>query len=200
MAHTAKSLFDLNIESAQHCLTLYSGLKKLGSGLEISWLLRSAIVFSVSALDSYFHDKIKYRAGRYRLNNLPAAMETFEIPLGDLRKWERATRKGNVIRNWLTDYYAVRPLQRREDIADALKVVGIEKFWSTIEPNQEKRAALIDELRGFVDRRNKIAHEGDRQTSRVSGKRLRPISRDHAAECIDFVITLVGRIEKSFPA
>jgi hypothetical protein len=140
-SHTAKSLFDLNIESAAHCLQLYRGIEALNTNLQISWLLRAAVVFSVSALDAYFHDKVKYRAGHFDLADMPSAMAKFRVPLEDLTKWENARRKGNVLRNWLVQHYSVRPLQKTQDIADALKMVDINDLWATVEPNSPQREA-----------------------------------------------------------
>ena len=63
MPHSAQSLFEQNILSAEECLALFDGVTKLKVGLQIDWVLRAAIVFVVSALDTYFHDKIRYRTG-----------------------------------------------------------------------------------------------------------------------------------------
>lgn len=198
-AHTAKSLFDMNVQSSDDLLQLYDGIEKLGTKLNISWLLRAVVVFSVSALDAYFHDKIKYRAARFSPPKMPVELAKFEVPLGDLLKWETAKRKGNVIRNWLTEHFATRPLQRKEDIDKALKLVDIPPVWSTIEPIQTKQKAMIEEIRAMIRRRNQIAHEGDRGTSRKSGKRLRPINREQAERTLTFTKELVARIEKAFP-
>ncbi len=198
-AHSAKSLFDLNITSAEHCMKLYDGIRKLGSNLKISWLLRAAVVFSISALDAYFHDKIKYRAGKFSASEMPPAMAAFKIPLRGLTKWEDAQRKGNVLRNWLTEHFSTRPLQRQVDIADALKLVGITDLWATIEPNSPKRNALLSDMASQIRRRNQIAHEGDRDPSRRGGKKVRPIDPKYAQGCIDLVKELVTRIEAAFP-
>jgi hypothetical protein len=197
--HSAKSLFDLNMQSVDDCITLYDGVEKLGTKLEISWLLRAAVVFSISALDAYFHDKVKYRAGKFGLNDMPPPLAKFEIPLAELGKWEGAERKGNVIRNWLTAHYSARPLQRKDDIASALKLVGIDDLWPTIEPNSPAREKLLKEMQEFVKRRNQIAHEGDREATRRSGKKLRRIDRKTASDCTAFVRNLVSLIENAFP-
>jgi RiboL-PSP-HEPN len=198
-SHTAKSLFDLNIQSSTDLLKVYDGIEKLGTNLQISWLLRAVVVFSVSALDAYFHDKVKYRAGKFDLQDMPPALAKFEIPLGGLTKWEEAKRKGNVIRNWLTDHFSTIPLQRKDDIANALKMVGVDSVWATIEPDSPKRDAMLEEMREFIRRRNQIAHEGDRQSSRKSGKKLRGINRAFAQNTVDFSKELVRRIENAFP-
>lgn len=197
--HTAKSLFDLNIQSSEDLLRLHEGIQKLGTKLEISWLLRAVVVFSVSALDAYFHDKIKYRAGKFDLQDMPPALAKFQVSLSELTKWEEAKRKGNVIRNWLTEYYSTKPLQRKDDIADALKKVGIGEVWATIEPDSPKRDALLDDMANFIQRRNQIGHEGDRESSRRSGKKLRKIDRKYARRSVDFAKDLVQRIENAFP-
>jgi hypothetical protein len=198
-AHTAKSLFDLNIESAKDCLRLFDGLYKLKPEPNIHWLLRAAVVFAVSALDTYFHDKIKYRVGRFSLNDLPVQLQKFEIPIRELTTWDEAQRKGNVLRNWVMDELAVRPLQSPTAIAEALKLAGIESVWDRIEPNKSHRDKLLVDFNNLVRRRNQISHEGDRQQSRRSGKRLRPIKRKVVADWIDYVEDLVAKVEVAFP-
>jgi hypothetical protein len=197
--HNAKTLFEKNIQSAEELIKLHEGIEKLGTKLEISWLLRAVVVFSVSALDAYFHDKVKYRGAKFDLHDMPPALAKFEIPLSDLSKWDSATRKGNVIRNWLVDFYSTRPLQRQSDISNALKLVGIESLWATVEPNSPAREQWLQKLQAFIKRRNQIAHEGDRESARNSGKKLRAIDQQYAKDCIDFVTDLVNRVEHAFP-
>lgn len=198
-AHSARSLFDLNVQSSDDLLKLYDGIERLDTKLNISWLLRATVVFSIAALDAYFHDKVKYRAGRFDLQDMPPELAKFKIPLGDLSLWEAAERKGNVLRNWVTEHFSPRPLQRQEDIAKALSMVGMQDVWATIEPNSPKRDMLLGQMRQFVQRRNQIAHEGDRESSRKSGKKLRAIDRPYVKSCVDFVKDLIARVEKAFP-
>jgi hypothetical protein len=198
--HTAKSLFAQNIQSAQDSLALYDAISKLSpSGVDIDWVLRSAVVFTVSALDTYFHDKVKYRVGHYSTENLPPSLARFEIPLDQLPKWDKATRKGNVLRNWVVEYLSTKPLQSPSVIADQLKLAGIDSLWNTIEPNNEDRRKLLNQLNELIKRRNQISHEGDRMTSRRSGKKLREIDRDKVVGWIEFAQDLVRKIENAFP-
>lgn len=180
-------------------IKLYDGIEKLGTRLDISWLLRATIVFSVSACDAYFHDKIKYRAGKFDLQDMPPKLAKFQILLGDLTKWDKAVRKGNVIRNWLVDHFSTLPLQRKDAISDALKLVGIESVWATIEPNTPAMEEMLEKMSSFIKRRNQVAHEGDRESSRKSGKKLRAIDREYALECMNFVRELIQKIEHAFP-
>ena len=197
--HTAKTLFDQNILSAKECLSVFDGLSKLKVGVNLDWLLRAAVVFGVSALDTYFHDKVKYRVGKFTLNDLPPQLANFEIPIRELTAWDGAQRKGNALRNWVTDYLAVRPLQSPTSIADALKLAGIDSLWDRIEPNKAHKSALLDQFNRIIRRRNQISHEGDREQSRRSGKKLRPIDRVSVNDWITFVEDLVSKVEAAFP-
>lgn len=199
-SHSAKSLFDKNIQSAYECIALYEGVQQLGSTLDIAWLLRASIVFSVSALDAYFHDKLKYGAARCNTNDMPPELAKFKIPLCELVNWESSKRKGNVLRNWLEQHFSYKPLQRKDDISDAMKLIGIYDLWLTIEPNDKKREELLKKFSDYVKRRNQIAHEGDRESSRRSGKKLRKIDYRYTHNCFIFAMDLVEKIEFAFPS
>jgi hypothetical protein len=165
--HSAHSLFDKNIQSARDCLALYDAIVRLKpSGVNVEWVLRAAVVFTVSALDTYFHDKVRYRVGKFSLENLPPALAQFEVPISQLTAWEEATRNGNTLRNWVTEYLATKPLQGRSAIGEALKLAGISSLWDTMEPDRTQKDLLLKELDALVKRRNQISHEGDRMTSR----------------------------------
>ena len=198
--HTAKNLFERNIKSAKDCVALYNAISKLKpSKVNIKWVLRSAIVFIVSALDTYFHDKIKYRVGRFSLGNLPPSLAKFQISISSLTSWENAKRKGNVLRNWVVDYLSTRPLQSQSIIADAMRLANIQSLWDTIEPDNDAKEKLLENLNSLIKRRNQISHEGDRLTSRKSGKKLRPIKQQQVINWITFVEDLVNKIETAFP-
>lgn len=198
--HSAKSLFATNITSAKDCLALYDGVVNLKpSGLDIEWILRACIVFAVSALDTYFHDKVKYRVGRFSLDNLPPALAKFQIPIAELTSWEKSARKGNTLRNWVVEYLSVRPLQSHDSIVDALKLANIQTFWDTIEPNKANKSQMLKDFNALIKRRNQISHEGDREQSRRSGKALRAIKRDEVVSHIKFVEELVAKAEAAFP-
>ncbi|PJZ64066.1 hypothetical protein CH371_20020 [Leptospira wolffii] len=197
--HSAKSLFDLNITSADDCFKLHLGLTAVQTTMNTEWLLRAAIVFIVSAIDTYFHDKIKYSVGKYKLNNLPKALARFQIPMENLEEWQEAKRKGNVIRNWITEYLAVRPIQKPDIIADYLKLIGIEAFWDTLEKDKTKQKELKEKFNKLITRRNQIAHEGDRQSHRRSGKKLRPIDGQEVEDWIKWSKSFIASIEKVFP-
>jgi RiboL-PSP-HEPN len=197
--HTAKSLFDQNMQNCDHLLNLYDGIQKFASNPNDAWLLRAVVVFSVSALDAYFHDKVKYRVGHFNFTDMPEALRRFEIPIGEIEKWGKATRKGNVLRNWVVEHYSYIPLQTRDDIRDALKLIGIDNVWTAIEPDQALRKAMLIQLREITKRRNQVAHEGDRLAHRSGGKKLRPIDKPYVERIIHNIKALVNRVERVSP-
>jgi hypothetical protein len=198
--HTAKSLFGQNITSAKDSLALYDAIAVLSpQQVNLDWVLRAAVVFTVSSVDAYFHDKVKYRVGKFSLENMPPLLASFEVQVHDLASWDKAKRKGNVFRNWVTEYLSTKPLQSRGAISEAMKLAGIQSLWDTIEPDRAQRESLLHDFDVLISRRNQISHEGDRLTSRRSGKVLRPISRDQVESWISFAEAFVQRIETAFP-
>lgn len=199
--HSAKSLFDKNIQSAKECLQLYDSLIALKpKKVNPEWILRASVVFTVSAIDTYFHDKIRYKVGKFSLENLPPALGSLQIKVKNLIEWDNNERKGNVLRNWVTEYLSTKPLQSQHIIAESLKYAGIEALWDRIEPDPQNKDALLKELNELIKRRNQISHEGDRMTSRSSGKQLREIERDKVDNWIKFSEKLIQKIEDAFPS
>ncbi|PKN48140.1 MAG: hypothetical protein CVU59_00230 [Deltaproteobacteria bacterium HGW-Deltaproteobacteria-17] len=196
--HTAKSLFDLNIVGAKESIALYEGLDKIRVGADITWLLRASIVFSVSAMDAYFHDKVRYRMAQFNVANLPDALRNLQIKMGDLAVWESHKRKGNAIRNIVVERMAFKSLQGMNQIADAMRLCGEEGFWGKVYPDKTIREQVLIELKEYGDRRNDIVHEGDRLSARNSGKVLRDIDLTFAQDCCRFVENLVTAVEQAF--
>jgi len=195
--HTAQALFQKNLSSVDDCVTLYEGINTLRVGIETSWLLRAAVVFLVSAMDTYFHDKIKYGISKLgSLNKMPPALRNHKISVEDLFEWDKSERKGNVLRNWISEHLSYVPLQSSDKIQDYLRYIGISGVWNQIEPDNKKRKEMLDKLNEIIKRRNQIAHEGDRQTARGSGKKLRNLDLVQVKEWRSYIVTLVEQIEK----
>lgn len=65
----------------------------------------------------------------------PPSLGKSEIPVSNIAAWEQAKRRGNVLRNWVTDFLAAKPLQSPDRIADAMNSAAIDGLWVTIEPD-----------------------------------------------------------------
>ena len=194
--HTAYSLFKTNMSSVHDTLSLFRGIRELKVGLDTDWLLRGAVVFLVSAIDTYFHDRIKYGISRATRGGMPEALLRHRITIGDLEDWEVSRRKGNVIRNWIAEHLATIPLQSPDRIAEYMKYIGVDQFWNKIEPDNKKRRKLLDRLNALIKRRNQIAHEGDRLSGRSTGKKLRDISEPEVKEWVSFVESLIQSVNE----
>ena len=199
--HSATSLFTKNMRSAHICLEVFDRMSASTTDLNTRWILRAAVVFVVSALDTYYHDKVKYRLGGcYRARrSLPAQLASFRVPLGELEKWQKAHRRGNVVRDWVMADLARQSLQSPDSITNALKLVDINDYWCTVARPSTQASALKTQWNRLIHRRNQIAHEGDRQQSRRSGKKLRSIGRSTVEKYIRFAEKLVDMTEKAFP-
>jgi HEPN superfamily RiboL-PSP-like protein len=193
--HSALSLFKMNMASVGDSISLYEGIEKLKVGLDTTWLIRGAVVFLVSALDTYFHDRIKYGISKVKADGMPDALLRHRITIGDLEDWEVSRRKGNVIRNWIADYLSTVPLQSPDRIAEYMRYVGVESLWNQVEPDNVKRRKLLEQLNDLIKRRNQIAHEGDRLSGRSTGKKLRSISLPEVQAWVTFVEHLVRTID-----
>lgn len=196
ISHTALSLFKLNMKSVNDTISLYEGIELLQVNLDTDWLLRGAVVFMVSALDTYCHDRIKYGLSKAVGAGMPDALRRHRITIADLGDWEASRRKGNVIRNWIADHLSTVPLQSPDRIAEYMRYIGVEQLWNQVEPDNAKRSKLLATLNEIIKRRNQIAHEGDRLSGRSSGKRLRPISLPKVKEWRKFVEGLVRDMDE----
>jgi hypothetical protein len=80
-----------------------------------------------------------------------------------------------------------------------MKLAGYESLWDRIEPNKSHKQALLEKFNSLIKRRNQISHEGDREQSRGSGKKLRHIDRNGVDVAIRFVQDLIDKVETAFP-
>lgn len=91
-------------------------------------------------------------------------------------------------------------MQSPKVIADTLKLAGIGAFWDTVSPKKKAKSKLQADWNWLIRRRNQIAHEGDRMTSRKSGKNLRSISRNDVGWAMGFATGFVQIVEAAFPS
>ncbi|HVT71921.1 MAG TPA: HEPN domain-containing protein [Lacunisphaera sp.] len=176
-------------------IKLYDGIKALKVRVDYDWLLRGAVVFLVSAFDAYFHDRIKYGVSRLSGAAMPEALRKHRITIGDLADWQASRRKGNIIRNWIAEHLSTIPLQSPERIAEYMRYIGINGFWNLVEPDSNRKKRLLAKLGRIIQRRNQIAHEGDRLAGRKSKKALRTIDEFVVKEWIQWIEELVHDID-----
>ena len=195
---SAIDLFRLSIARVRDLIAVHNSLKAQTSNvLDISDMLRSALVLAVSALDYYIHEVV--RIGMLEIHRgerpEPPAFSGFQISLGNARAGINA---GQNIDSWLEDEirqrHSYKSFQQPNAIADAVRLICDKKLWEEVSINMGSPAKDIkQQLSLIVDRRNKIAHEADIDPSYPIGDRW-PIDELLVNEAVDFIEQVVESI------
>ena len=179
----------------------------------LSDLLRSAVVTSVAALDKYCHDVLIHRLlpqTRRPVKQWCKDLERLSVPLsvvvaavahakrdqggGDSKR----TRPMTIIRNGLQDqFHRRRTLQRPDDIAEALSMVGVKNLWGSCAKRMHAKAEYVkSRLDRIVARRNLIVHESDIvRFRRVRKVTMRRIALTQVADDVAWLRRLVRCID-----
>lgn len=182
----------LNIKSVKELSSIYSLIAENYPLLieQASEILRAEIVLSVSALDCFIHDLIKYGMVEiYQGNRLSSKQfESYQIPFKYLKLIENsqlADDKLGFLETAISEINSKDSYQAPKNIDYALGLININKIWSALANEMNSKADDIKkELSLIVDRRNKIAHEAD--YNNLSGDKF-PIDRNNVNDVISFI-------------
>jgi hypothetical protein len=196
----AIDLFRISITRVRDLIAVHNSLKAQASSvLDLSDMLRAALVLAVSALDYYIHEVV--RIGMLEIHRgqrlEPPAFSGFQISLGNARAGINA---GQNIDSWLEDEirqrHSYKSFQQPNAIADAVRLICDKKLWEEVSINMGSPAKDIkQQLSLIVDRRNKIAHEADIDPTLSLGNRW-PIDELLVNEAVDFLEQVVESIHK----
>ena len=209
--------FQHNIESAKNLTEMYSELRRRrGLGErgrlppdheELLWLPRSAVVAAISSLDAYVHAVLYDRIPRaLRSDAIPEALcdsmsDVLEIRNGKHFRVVFAIISKKKIYGALTKHLrdtklAFQSYQRPEKIIEAYKLLGYADIFELVanmwRGPETSSGDIKRRLVNFVNRRNQIAHEGDRDAN-GSIRRMQP---KYAKDCVDFTENLVLRLNR----
>ncbi|MBE9187703.1 hypothetical protein IQ270_24405 [Microcoleus sp. LEGE 07076] len=194
----AIDLFRISIARVRDLIAVHNSLKAQASSvLDLSDMLRAALVLAVSALDYYIHEIV--RIGMLEIHRgqrpEPPAFSGFQISLGNARAGINA---GQNIDSWLEDEirqrHSYKSFQQPNAIADAVRLICDKKLWEEVSINMGSPAKDIKtQLSLIVDRRNKIAHEADIDPTLSLGNRW-PIDELLVNEAVDFLEQVVESI------
>lgn len=197
---SAIDLFRISMARVRDLIAVHNSLKAQTSNvLDLSDMLRAALVLAVSALDYYIHEVV--RIGMLEIHRgqrlEPPAFSGFQISLGNARTGINA---GQNIDSWLEDEirqrHSYKSFQQPNAIADAVRLICGKKLWEEVSMNMGKPANDIKQkLILIVDRRNKIAHEADIDPTLSLGNRW-PIDELLVNEAVDFLEQVVESIHK----
>jgi hypothetical protein len=195
---SAIDLFGISIARVRELIAVHNSLKAQASSvLDLSDMLRAALVLAVSALDYYIHEVV--RIGMLEIHRgqrpEPPAFSGFKISLGNARAGINA---GQNIDSWLEDEirqsHSYKSFQSPKAIADAVRLISDSKLWEEVSTNMSSPAQDIkQQLSLIVDRRNKIAHEADIDPTLSIGNRW-PIDELLVNETVDFIEQVVESI------
>jgi hypothetical protein len=182
----------LNIQSVKELDSIYSLIVENYPLLaeQSSEILRAEIVLSVSTLDCFIHDLVKYgMVETYQENRLASKQfETYQIPFKFLKHIENSQRtddKLGYLETAISEINSKDSYQSPKNIEYALGLININKIWSALANEMNSKADDIkNELSLIVDRRNKIAHEAD--YNNLSGDKY-PIDRNNVNDVIAFI-------------
>lgn len=191
--HNAYLIFRKNITEADALIGIYDYLNQtMGETLSFDDLLRSNIVYSVSAIDKLIHDLVRIGIVQSYIGNRPMTQqcEKEPIPITMVKQIIiGATPPEILIDQLIRDRLKFQSFQDPGKISDGLNLIWNEKQkWLKIansmhltEDHVKKRLRLI------VTRRNAIVHEAD--IDPISGEKLQ-ISKQETVEISNFLQNL----------
>jgi len=179
--------------------------EKMTEAIPLDELLRAEIVLAVSALDCYVHDVV--RIGMTRALALssgePNAYLNFGVSMQFVKRLLRASSphdRAILLDQEVRRLHGFRSFQNAESISQGLSLLGIRSIWDSVGlalgmPSRDVKTRL--DL--IVDRRNKIAHEGDIDPSLGIGSKY-PIDLPTVRQAVSFLESLVKSIHGAIVA
>jgi hypothetical protein len=183
------ALFQANMGFARSMVSTAAALQaQLTSAVDVTDLLRAALVQGVSAFDHFVHEEVRVRMlilSTMPAISWPASFARFRVSLQSVDQAMVGTGP-----TWLENEIRVQhgylAFQHPDKVADALRLVSTVELWSAIGMNLGRSASdLKTQLKLIVDRRNKIAHEADMDPTPPRSRY--PISRSIVDGSLDFL-------------
>lgn len=194
--------FKINIEGLHNLTVVYEAFVDRVSPLDISDILRSQIVLSVSALDCYFHDLCEeamlfiFDHKNFINNN---AFKNFTISIDTLHQIANTTlpeEKIFFLSKEIKRKNSYKSFQEPKNISEALSYIGITKAWVKVGVILGKESPDIQsQLSLIIARRNQIAHESDINPTLGIGEKY-AIDDVIVNETISFIKHIVDAIEQ----
>ena len=214
----ALTQFQANIAAAESLVAMYRELRasrELGArgvlsaeNQDLLWLPRSSVVATISSLDTYIHSVVKRRLPRLfrAAKTVPDALSeqlAQLLPIKNAASFKEAVpilaatdTIAQLLKKLDEKYLRFQSFQAPEKVIDAYRMVGYDNIFVKVAaiwpgPNTTEDS-IKRKLSGYVQRRNQIAHEGDREANGSA----RPMQPDYAINCRDFVVNLVTRLDQ----
>ncbi len=215
---SALEQFNRNIDASDKLVAMYRQLRvfrNLGArgrldapNQDLLWLPRSAVVATISALDTYVHSVVKDRLphqfspGAIIPESLAEQLALL-MPVKNANTFRQAVpillahdTIGQLLKKLEDNFLQFQSFQAPDKIIEAYRLIGFNNMFEPVSdlwpgPNTTTEH-LKRRLAGYVQRRNQIAHEGDLE---ANGQQ-RPMQPDYAIQCREFVGFLVQRLDQ----
>ena len=198
--HRALQQFDINLQSARQLGIVYSAFyDKVTEAIFLEELLRAEMVLAVSALDCYVHDIV--RIGMTRAFNAssgePNAFLEFGVSFSFVKSLLAATSvadKTALVDQEVRRLHGFRTFQVADNISQALSLIGVKSIWDKVGLSLRMSSSDVrTRLNVIIDRRNRIAHEGDIDPAMGIGMKY-PIDFTMVKQAVDFLESIVHAI------
>jgi RiboL-PSP-HEPN len=192
-----------------HLSTIHSYVStSTTSALNADELLRSEWVARVSALDLFVHELVTQRMLSIfdgSIETLPLKYSAFKLPLKTVERLispAPGTFSRGIFELEVRSQLSKDTFQMPEAIADAVRCCSGVELWNEIaleldanvSTKNERAKGLKRQLALIIERRNKIAHEGDIEPSFLRSSN--PITRDQLESVSTFIRKIVESIDK----
>lgn len=199
--------FNRNIQSCKDMIGLYEIIS-----IELPFLqdkakdvLRSVIVLSVSALDTFLHDFYRTEIVESFLENSNYSIDFKKISINialikNLNNSNTDNEKRNLLAEELRNIQKTDTYQSPKSIEYIFTNLGISKIWSEIEKIGVLNLSAKDikeELGLIIDRRNKISHESDWDYFTQEKYDITKESSQNVVEFIDNFVTSINKISEN---
>jgi hypothetical protein len=193
-------MFQKNVSFARSMAASATALEaQLTAAVDVSDLLRAALVQAVSAFDHYIHEEVRVRMLTIvsePVDSWPSAFRRFRVQLIVTRQIVAGRQEPDWLQDEVIAQHGHLAFQHPDKVADALRLVSDVELWPTVATHLGVSAdEARTRLKLIVDRRNKIAHEAD--TDPTPPRTRFPISRGLVDDSIDFLENLAGAISAS---
>jgi hypothetical protein len=159
--------FAVNLQSAKQLGVVYLAFAdKVTEAISLDELLRAEIVLALSAVDCYVHDVVRIGMSRlfFGVAQEPNAFLNGTISLGCAKRVHAAqpADRPALVEEEIRRLHGFRTFQSADNISQALALIGIQGIWEKVGGALAMPVADIRrQVDIIVDRRNRIAHEGD---------------------------------------
>lgn len=142
---------------------------------ELRPLLRQAVVAISAAVESYVSEKAcSYIGNAFTSGDVPPRLRSIPLTLGDMLDIEESYQRRRwgqraVVEGWIQAEASPHP----DKIGLVMAAVGKRDFWGKVDNRRGKRTGTSrKQLQALHERRNRIAHTGDRLGSRRASLEL----------------------------